>query len=244
MKRLSILLDDIAMIRNVIGLSEPDPVQVAVLAEAAGVQGLACTFRGGTNTGITERDLKLLKDIRKSFLNLYIPAQDEPIHQAMSLSPDMVTFIHEGTGQKGRIQPVSPENELERVEQMLPDFRANRISVAIRIEPEINLMKSLSRMPIDYVELDVSTFTAAADINEEIVALDHIKSSAMAAAKLGFGVNCGGGIRYEHIPQLGRIPQLEDVILGRQFLQRAFLVGVDRAVNEALQLLRQHKLEV
>ena len=106
---------------------------------------------------------------------------------------------------------------------------------------DIAVLKALSRVQVDYVEFDCTEMTLAADSNEQLVALDKLSSASMAAAKLGIGVNCFGGIDYMHLQALASIPHLEDICMGVSLIKRAMLVGVDRAVQEAQQVIRAYQ---
>jgi pyridoxine 5-phosphate synthase len=123
----------------------------------------------------------------------------------------------------------------------LPDFHANNISVAVFSYPEINLLKQLNRIQIDYVDFDCSEITSASDSNEELVGFDKLNSATIAAAKLGMGVNCFGGIDYHYLPDLAMVPRLEDICMGVSILKRAMLVGVEQAIKEALQQILFHQ---
>ncbi len=236
MSRVNVLLDDVAALREVLKNDKFDPVQVAVLAEAAGANGITCTF-SSEKSPIRERDVKLLKEIRQTFLNVRIPVDEQIVRKVLSIAPDMVTFVRvEAVG--GHVLPVDLQLHLEMIEEFVPDLQANDISVAILIPPQISGLKTLSKMSVDYVELSALEFTQAADTNEELMALDKLQSAAVGGTKLGFGINCSGGIGFEHLEPLARISAIEDIIIGTAFYQRALLVGVEKAVQEALTAVR------
>lgn len=238
MKRLTILLDSVAKIRKATGDSGYDPVRIGVLAENAGADGLACSYTGDEK-GITERDIRLLKEIRTTYFNLYIPPTPEAVRTALSVTPDMVTFadFHSADG-RGPL-PITPALHLETIQTLVPDLKANQISVAAVIPPEISVLKSLNKLQLDYVDLCGENLTNAADVNEELVESDKIRSAAMAAAKLGFGVNCSGDLGYAQLSVLTRVPYLEDLVLGCDFARRALYVGVEQAVKEGLHAIRE-----
>jgi pyridoxine 5-phosphate synthase len=242
MKSISLLLDDIAFIRSGLNDDQFDPVRFGIQAETAGVNGLACTYAGSPK-GISERDLKLLNEVKQTFFNMRIPVNSESTRLALSIMPDMVTFVDVKSSDPRKVIPLNPNQIQSEIEHIVPDLQANNISVSILITPDIDTLKAISKLPIDYVEIDVSEYTSAADVNEEIVALDKIKSASMAVGKWGMGINCIGNIGYYHIPALAHIPNLEDIILGTKFMQRALLVGLDRAVTEAIQLMRFREID-
>jgi len=242
MKRLSLLLDDIAVMRSAFNDATFDPVRFSVISEIEGANGLVYTFRE-SNQSLCERDARSIKEVRKTFFNLRIPVEDRSLHLALSLMPDMVTLVDLKSAELKTATPIDVSLHLEEIENMLSDFQANHISVSVLIQPQINILKNISKLSVDYVELDVTEFTAAQDINEEMLALDKIKSAAVAAGKLGLGVNCSGGIGYEHLSTLVQIPNMEDIVVGRPLIQRALWLGIGRAVKDALDLIRHREID-
>jgi pyridoxine 5-phosphate synthase len=242
MKRLSLQVDDLAYIRTALQDDSYDPVRFGIVAEIAGAHGLVCTYTSSSK-GIQERDLRLLKELSKSFFNLHIPVNDDALKLALSVMPDMVTFVDVKSNDPRNFSSIDLSLHQPEIEQMVPDLQANKISVSILIKPELDALKVISKLPIDYIEIDVSDFTTASDINEEIVVLDKIKSAAMAVGKWGMGVNCFGNIGYDDIPALAQAPNLEDITIGSELIQRSLLVGIDKAIEEALQLIRHREID-
>lgn len=239
MKRLIVAVDDIAVMRYLMKDSDIDPVQVAVLAETAGAAGITALL-ADSERGVQERDAALIKKLSKTFVNLHIPADPRLVKQALNIKPDMVTFVEVGRGEPPLMLPVSASGLEDVLGPYLADFHANGISVGVFAEPEIGVLKALSRVQVDYVEFDARGYTEAADSNDELVGLDRLSSAALGAVKLGLGVNCYGGIDFEHLPSLAQVPRLEDIGMGMSLAKRALLVGVDRAVREARELILFH----
>ncbi len=242
MKRLTISVDDIATLRYMLNDSDFDPVQFGILCEVAGAQGISVTL-SDTQLGIQERDIHLLKQLHKTFLNLHIPPESEAVRLALTVNPDMVTFVEVKRGETLKISPLSSFQVEQTIPDIISDFHANNISVAVFCSPEINILKQINKVEIDYVEFDCLEYTMATDSNEELLALDKLNSATLAAAKLGFGINVYGGIDYSHLPVLATIPRLEDICMGINVIKRAFLVGVNHAIAEACQQLMFHHSE-
>lgn len=242
MKRLSILLDDLAFIRSIFADGIVDPVRYGILAENAGVNGLVCTFSGSAK-GILEKDLRLLREMNRSFLNIRIPLQNDAMRLVLSLTPDMVTFVEVNSNDPRKVSPLELSAFPGEIEEMIPNLQSNSIAVAVLVRPEMDFLKAISKLSVDYVEVDTTEFTSAPDINDEIVALDKIKSAALAVGKWGIGVNCSGDISFEDLASLAQVPNLEDIILGSRFIQRSIYIGIDRAVQEALEIIRSRELE-
>ena len=240
MKRLTVSIDEVATLRYVLHDSDIDPVQYAMLCEVAGAHGISLTL-ADTQKGIQERDAQLIKRLHKTFLNIRIPPDSQFVKTALSINPDMVTFVDVGKNDPVRISPLPSTTVMETLPDFLSDFQANNISVAVYSYPEINSLKQLNRIKIDYVDFDCSEITSASDSNEELVGFDKLSSATIAAAKLGMGVNCSGGIDYPYLPDLAMIPRLEDICMGTTLLKRALLVGIDRAIREAIEQILFHQ---
>jgi pyridoxine 5'-phosphate synthase PdxJ len=155
----------------------------------------------------------------------------------------MVTFVDVKSNDPRNFSSIDLGSHQAEIDQMVPDLQANKISVSILVKPEVDVLKVISKLPIDYIEIDVSDYTTAFDINEEIVVLDKIKSAALAVGKWGMGVNCFGHIGYDDIPALAQTPNLEDITIGSELIQRSLLVGVEKAIEEALQLIRHREID-
>jgi pyridoxine 5-phosphate synthase len=234
LKRLTIDIESVAQLRNLFNEPEFNPTRFAILSEVAGAHGIVASLGDGKKS-VLERDIKLIKETHISYLNLHIPAKDPQVKTALSLSPNMVTFVDfNSSDPQNNILPLSSNIISGLLPDILPDFQANNISVAAFIPPEISVLKQLSKVEIDYVEFDCNRYTFADDSNDELVELDNIRSAILGAAKLGLGVNCFGGISYDHLPALASIPQLEDITMGLSILKRAIEVGVNQAIQEAM----------
>ena len=83
MARLSVNVDHVATVRQARGIREPDPLLAAGLAELAGADGIICHLREDRRH-INDRDVRLLREVVQTKLNLEMAAVDEMIRIARS----------------------------------------------------------------------------------------------------------------------------------------------------------------
>ena len=76
--RLGVNIDHIATIREARKTNEPDPIAAALIAEMAGADGITVHLRGDRRH-IQERDVRLLREIIKTRLNVEMAATAEAI---------------------------------------------------------------------------------------------------------------------------------------------------------------------
>ena len=92
--KFSLNVDHVAYLRNVRGEDNPDPVTFALLAEEFGVDGIVVHLREDRRH-INERDLRLLRELIKTKLDLEMAAVDEIIQIACEVQPELVTLVPE-----------------------------------------------------------------------------------------------------------------------------------------------------
>ncbi|MBW1999118.1 MAG: pyridoxine 5'-phosphate synthase, partial [Deltaproteobacteria bacterium] len=73
MARLAVNVDHVATVREARGIEEPDPVLAAGIAELAGAVCIICHLREDRRH-IKDRDLRLLREVVKTKLNLEMAA--------------------------------------------------------------------------------------------------------------------------------------------------------------------------
>src|SRR5262245_7526930 len=98
MIRLNVNIDHIATIRQARQSHEPSLVAAAVLADLAGADGITIHLRGDRRH-IQDRDVRVLRSVVVTHLNLEMAATDEMIGVAALIKPDTVTLVPERPGE-------------------------------------------------------------------------------------------------------------------------------------------------
>lgn len=238
MVRLCVNIDHVATVREARKGREPDPVFAAVLAELAGVDGIVCHLREDRRH-IKDRDLRMLKEVVQTHLNMEMAATDEMVQIATDILPDMTTFVPEKRQELTTEGGLDVVSQMDRLTEVISELHANNIVVSLFIDPTIHQVKAASRTGADYVELHTGEYANASDIDKMAEQLDEIASMAIAASKLGLGVSAGHGLDYQNVPAIARIERIEELNIGHSIISRAVLVGLDRAVREMKELTNQ-----
>ena len=238
MVRLGVNVDHVATVRQARLVQEPDPVAAAVLVELAGADGIVCHLREDRRH-IQDRDLRLLRQVVKTHLNLEMAATDEMVKIATDILPDMATLVPEKRQELTTEGGLDVATNLDRLADVIATLHTHNIVVSLFIDPDIHQIKAASRIGADYVELHTGEYANAEDMNAQAEELERLTSMAAAAAKLGLGVSAGHGLNYQNVQPVARIPQVEELNIGHSIIARAVLVGMERAVREMLALIRQ-----
>jgi pyridoxine 5-phosphate synthase len=236
MSRLALNIDPIALIRNTFTKDIPDPAHMVVLAEMGGAESIVCHLREDLKT-VNERDVRVMLEVIKTHLNVRCDVDAETIRKLLTIKPDMITFVATDTKTALESLPVDLETYADTISNLTAELRANDILSSVLINPDINLVKIASRLELDYIELNTMYYTTAESLDQQISEMEEINNVALAANKLGLGVNASGGLNQENLKELAKIPYLEDLIVGDAIVVKSLAIGFEHAVRDFASLI-------
>jgi pyridoxine 5-phosphate synthase len=223
------------------GAGEPDPVAAAQQCEAAGAHGITAHLREDRRH-MQDRDVRTLRQVIKTRLNLEMANAPEIVAIALDLKPDIVCLVPE------RRQEVTTEGGLDVAENLaaLTETRQRMndggIEVSLFIAPDPRQIEAAARSGGQFIELHTGAFAEAfASERERAAELERLIAGANQAHGLGLKVNAGHGLNYQNLPVLLRVPHLVELNIGHSIVSRALTVGMAAAVREMLQLMAPYK---
>jgi pyridoxine 5-phosphate synthase len=237
--RLSINIDHVATLREARGGIEPDPVSAAHICELAGAEGIVCHLREDRRH-INDRDLRLLRETIKTKLDLEMAATDEIVRIAIDTLPDLATFVPE------RRQELTTEGGLDvranrhRLHDVIRELHRHEIDVSLFVDPVIEQVEAAKDVEADKIEIHTGEYANARNEERQLELLEIVRAAARRARELGLGVNAGHGLNYLNIVHLCSVEEIEEVSIGHAVISRAVMVGLDRAVREMRDLLRNN----
>jgi len=236
--RLGVNVDHVATLRQVRRAAYPDPVAAAVMAELAGADQITIHLREDRRH-IQERDLQVLRRTVTSRLNLEMAVAQEMLRIAYEVKPDMVTLVPERREElttEGGLDVVSGR---ESVRKAVKTLRDAEIEVSLFIDPDLDQVKAAHRAEAQAVELHTGRYCDARLAADRRRELGRILDATKAAAKLGLKVAAGHGLNYRNVLPVAAIAEIEELNIGHAIVAHAVLVGMERAVREMKDLLRQ-----
>jgi len=236
MALLSVNLDHVAAIRELRRLGEPDPAQAAVLAEMAGADGIAISFRRDRKN-IRERDLFILREVVKTRLTVEIPPQDEIIGKLIEVKPTMVTFVADSADSSAPSSGIDFGNAPIDFSDTTTRCKGVGIAVSFFIEPDVDAVKGAAKAGADAVLIDCDGFLHARTMDEAQRELDMIDKAAQSASNSGLAVYAGRGISCKSVPALLELGLIDEFFVGNSIISKAVLLGLDAAVKEMCHVL-------
>lgn len=238
MARLAVNIDHVATVREARGISEPDPVLAAGLAELAGADCIICHLREDRRH-INDRDLKLLCQTIKTRLNMEMAAVDEMIEIARDIGPDIVTLVPEKREELTTEGGLDIRSDPDRYKGVTGRLREKGIKVSFFIDPDPQQIETAHSIGADIVEIHTGHYSEARTESEEDARFERLVKAVEASADLKLGVSAGHGLNYVNIKRFKFLPQIEEYSIGHSIIARAVMVGLERAVREMIELVRE-----
>lgn len=237
MPTLGVNIDHIATIRQVRRTVEPDPIAAAVLAELGGADGITMHLREDRRH-IQERDVRLLRQIVRTHLNLEMAATEEMLAIALDIKPDYVTLVPERREEVTTEGGLDVSGNIARLKDVVDGLQSNSIPVSLFIDPELHQVMAAANLKAQFVEFHTGRYAEATTEASRQKELEILAKGAKQAIAAGLRVNAGHGLTYWNVYPVACIEGMEELNIGHTIVSRAALVGMERAVREMKQAMR------
>jgi pyridoxine 5-phosphate synthase len=238
MIRLGVNIDHVATLRQARRGHEPDPIAAALLAMLGGADGVTVHLREDRRH-IQERDLRLLRPLVTNRLNLEMAAVDAIADLACEIKPDEATLVPERREElttEGGLDIVAHEAAVARIVQRL---KACDIHVSLFIDPNAVQIHQARMLGAQAVEIQTARYAEAKTQAARDEELSALREAALLARDQGLHVHMGHGLNYTNVQAVAAIEQVEELNIGHSIVSRAVLVGMERAVRDMKEAMRQ-----
>lgn len=238
--RLGVNVDHVATLRQARLAVYPDPVTAASLAEVGGADQITIHLRADRRH-INDRDLRLLKEVCQTLLNLEMAATDEMMRIAAETRPDAITLVPEREGEvttEGGLHVVAEEGAIRDAVKTLQE---QGMIVSLFVDADPAQIEAAARTGATRIEIHTGHYAAARGA-EQARQLGRVREAARLAREAGLEVAAGHGLNYANVLPIAGIPEMEELNIGHAIVARSVLVGFERAVREMVELI--HKARV
>jgi pyridoxine 5-phosphate synthase len=237
MIRLGVNIDHVATVRQARRAQEPDPVAAAVLALLGGADGITVHLREDRRH-IQDRDVRQLRPVVTNRLNLEMAPVDAIAKIACEVKPDEATLVPERREElttEGGLDVIAHEKAVARVVRRLHEAG---IEVSLFLDPDVRQIEIAHRLGVQAVEIQTARYAEArpAAREQELAALQEATDFAR---ERGLHVHLGHGLNYHNVQAVAALPGIEELNIGHSIVSRALLVGMERAVRDMKDAIRQ-----
>jgi pyridoxine 5-phosphate synthase len=233
--RLGVNIDHVATIRNARGGDHPDPVRAAVVAAAAGADGITAHLREDRRH-ITDADIDRLMAEIDLPLNLEMAATEEMLAIALAHRPHAACIVPEKREERTTEGGLDAHGLHNHLAHFVDRLSSANIRVSLFIEPDPRQIEAAIRLRAPVVEFHTGRY-AHLDGEERAAELKRIADSAALAAKNGIEPHAGHGLTFDNVAPVAAIPQLAELNIGHFLVGEAIFTGLDESVARMRRLM-------
>ncbi len=242
MPRLGVNIDHVATVRQARGVPYPDPVTAAGIVELAGADGIICHLREDRRH-IQDRDLRMLREVIQTRLNLEMATTEEMIRIALATQPDIVTLVPEKREELTTEGGLDVIKFLASLKKAIQRLHKGRIPVSLFVDPKREQIKASEEVGADVIEIHTGHYCDVKTPSQEDEELKKILDAVAEATHCNLKIAAGHGLNYVNVKRIAEIKEIEELNIGHSIIARAVLVGLDRAVRDMISLIKPYSSE-
>jgi pyridoxine 5-phosphate synthase len=233
--RLGVNIDHVATVRNARGGATPDPIRAALIAQAAGADGITAHLREDRRH-ISDEDIARLSRDLEIPLNLEMAATDEMLAIAIKARPHAACIVPEKREERTTEGGIDVVNHFARLKPVVSALSAAGIRVSMFIEPDRKQLDASRELGAPVVELHTGAYANAKAAEQEKF-LKHIRNAAEFGADLGLEIHAGHGLTYENVAPIAAISHIRELNIGHFLIGEAIFSGLTDSVQKMRRLM-------
>lgn len=232
-------MDHVATLREARKTFEPDPVFAAVICELAGADGITVHLREDRRH-IQERDVLLIKEIKRTRLNLEMSLNEEIVAGALNIRPDQATLVPESREEVTTEGGLEIAGNLLKIKKTVKLLKSKKIIVSFFIGPDLKQIDASKEAGADAVEINTGSYANALTAKDTENELKKMRTASAYAHNKGLVVNAGHGLNYKNIMSILEVDFIEEFNIGHAIISRAVFVGLNQAVREMKEIIARN----
>jgi pyridoxine 5-phosphate synthase len=245
--KLNVNIDHVATVRQARRAPEPSVIAAAMICEQAGAHGITVHLRQDRRH-IQDRDIRQLKQVLTTYLNVEMAATEEMIRIACEIVPDAVSLVPESASEITTEGGLNVVSNFEAVRASVEKLRAAGIFTGIFIDPDSQQIEAAREAGAEQIELCTaeyaeSTLGARAAHSTGLQKAEHelqrLREAAARAKSLGLIVAAGHGLTYRNIGAAAAIQDITEFNIGHNIIARSIFTGLFGAVREMIEAIER-----
>jgi pyridoxine 5-phosphate synthase len=233
---LGVNIDHVATLRQARRARSPDPVHAALAAELAGADSVTLHLREDRRH-IQDRDVRALRPLLKTRMNLEMAVTDEMLAIAAEVRPADCCLVPEKRTELTTEGGLDVAGQAARIRAAAASLGAAGIRVALFIDPEPAQIEAAASSGAPVVELHTGAYAEAAG-PAMATELERLRTGARLAAHLGLEVHAGHGLDYHNVQPVAAIGEIVELNIGHAIMARALFTGLAAAVRDMKALMQ------
>jgi pyridoxine 5-phosphate synthase len=244
--KLSVNVNKIAVLRNSRGGSEPDPVDAARAALAAGAHGITVHPRPDQRHIRVDDVARIAAVVPRSAEyniegNPFAPARGTYpglVELVRSAKPAQVTLVPDSDAQITSDHGFDLERDAARLVPLVRELKAIGCRVSLFMDADARDIERVAEIGADRIEIYTGPYAQAYAQGDATRALDACARTAERARACGLGINAGHDLSQQNLGALKRaIRFLDEVSIGHALIGEALYEGLAVTIGNYLAIL-------
>lgn len=237
--RLGVNIDHVATVRNARGSAYPSPLRAALMAEAAGADGITAHLREDRRH-IRDSDMAELRANLQIPLNFEMATTLEMQRIALATRPHAVCLVPEKRQERTTEGGLDVAGDQARLTAYIAPLRQAGARVSMFVGPDPRQIEASAAIGAAVVELHTGHYC---DLHyegrfaERDAELKALEKAATLAASLGLEVHAGHGLTYETVAPVAAIPEIKELNIGHFLMAEALFIGLEASIAEMRRLM-------
>ncbi|HXS07977.1 MAG TPA: pyridoxine 5'-phosphate synthase [Rhizomicrobium sp.] len=233
--RLGVNIDHVATVRNARGGTTPDPIRAALIAQAAGADGITAHLREDRRH-ISDEDIARLSRDLEIPLNLEMAATEEMLAVALKARPHAACIVPEKREERTTEGGIDVVGHFARLKPIVSALSQAGIRVSMFIEPDRKQLDASREVGAPVVELHTGAYANAGG-EARAKLLKHIQNAAEFGADLGLEIHAGHGLDYENVSAVATIAHIRELNIGHFLIGEAIFAGLTDSIQKMRRLM-------
>ena len=235
--RLGVNIDHVATVRNARGTPTPDPLRAALLAQAAGADGITAHLREDRRH-IVDADIDGLMRELKIPLNFEMAATPEMVGIALKHRPHAACIVPEKREERTTEGGLDAAGQHNHLKPMVAKLRDAGIRVSLFIEADPRQLEAAVTLGAPVVELHTGRYCELEGAAQQ-AELARLQKGAALCARLGLECHMGHGLSFADVAPIAAIPDVRELNIGHFLVGEAIFVGLDAAIREMRRIMNE-----
>jgi pyridoxine 5-phosphate synthase len=232
--RLGVNIDHVATLRNARGTAYPDPVRAALVAEAAGADGITAHLREDRRHIVDDDIARLIEAIALP-LNFEMAATAEMQEIALRHRPHAVCIVPEKREERTTEGGLDVASDANRLAGFVASLRDGGCRVSLFIGHDARQIDAAVRVGAAVVEFHTGHFcdlVAEGRAEEAEAELAELRRAIRDAEAAGLEVHAGHGLTFDTVAPFAAMDAVRELNIGHFLIAESVFLGLGPAVAE------------
>ena len=234
-QRLGVNIDHVATLRNARGGAYPDPLRAALLAQAAGADGITAHLREDRRH-ILDADIDALMGALRIPLNFEMAATAEMQAIALRHKPHAVCLVPEKREERTTEGGLDVVGDQDRLGDFIAPLAQAGCRVSLFVAADEGQLQASAQVGAAVVELHTGAYCDSGG-EERAAHLKLLRDGAHYADQLGLDVHAGHGLNYENVSDIAALRQMTELNIGHFLIGAAVFSGLPDALSTMRRLM-------